>query len=77
MNTTQAIQATRRHFADNCRACIEEAQSGAVKVNDLPSYIAWREDEAANWLAGEYDTCFTARLYAQYLLTGECLPLLP
>jgi hypothetical protein len=76
MTPEQAIAATRQHFADNALACIAEAESGAVRVGDLSSYIAWRRESARAALAGEHDHTFTFRQHAHYLQTGECVGLL-
>jgi hypothetical protein len=75
--TPETIRATRQWFADNAHACITEAQSGAVRVNDLTAYIAWREESAAAALRGDYDHSLTFRQRATYLQTGECPALLP
>ena len=75
--TPETIRATRQWFADNAHACIAEAQSGAVRVNNLGAYTAWREDSAAAALRGDYDRSLTFRQRATYIQTGECPALLP
>lgn len=75
--TPETIRATRQWFADNERACIAEAQSGEVRVNDLPDYIAWREESAAAALRGDYDRSLTFLQRATYIQTGNCPALLP
>lgn len=75
--TQETIQATRQWVADNERACIAEAQSGAVRVNDLPAYVAWCEERAAAALRGDYDHSLTFRQRATYIQTGDCPALLP
>lgn len=75
--TQESILKAREWFADNCDACIEEATSGAVFVNDLPSYILWREKQKAEVLAGKHDHTFTFMQKAHYIQTGESVALLP
>lgn len=72
----ETILATRQHFADLALRCIDEAESGVVKVNDLPSYVAWMRQGAVDSLAGCSDHTFTFRQYAHYLETGVCVGLL-
>jgi len=75
--TQESILKAREWFADNYDACIEEAASGAVFVNDLPSYIIWREKQKAEVLAGKHDHTFTFMQKAHYIQTGESVALLP
>lgn len=75
--TQETIRATRQWFADNAHACIAEARSGAVRVNDLPAYIAWREESAVAALRGDYDHSLTFLQRATYIQTGDCPALLP
>ena len=74
--TESTIQATREWFAANALACIAEAVSGEVFVNDLPAYIEWRMESHAESLAGKWDHTFTFLQRAHYLQTGECVSLL-
>jgi hypothetical protein len=73
--TQDSIMATREHFAANAQACIDEAVSGAVKVNDLPNYIEWRKEQIADALAGKDDHTFTFVQCAHWIQTGECIGL--
>jgi hypothetical protein len=75
--TQETIRATRQWFADNAHACISEARSGAVRVNDLPAYAAWCDERAAAALRGEYDHSLTFLQRATYIQTGDCPALLP
>jgi len=75
--TPEAMLAARQWFADNAQACIAEAERGEVRVNDLAGYIASRRQDAADALAGKHDHTFAFRQRAQYIQTGECVPLLP
>lgn len=74
--TNELIIKTREHFVSVERACIEEAVSGKVRVNDLASYIQWCERNIEAHLAGQSDHTFTFRQYAHYLETGQCVALL-
>jgi hypothetical protein len=74
--TPETMQATREWYAENARQCIAEAESGAVRVNDLPSYVAWREQAIADSLAGKGDHTFAFLQRAHFIQTGECVPLL-
>ncbi len=75
--TDDKITETREWFAANARACIEDAVSGQTRVNDLTAYVASREADIANIMAGAWDHTFTFRQHATFLRTGRCLPLLP
>jgi hypothetical protein len=70
----ETIQRTREHFAALHARCIEEAKSGEVFVNDLPSYITWQEGLAADSLAGKNDGTFTFWQMATYIEIGVCVP---
>lgn len=81
--TAETIAATRRWYADNCAACIAEArlyvETGGregVRVNDLQSYVAWREQSAAEDLAGKGDSSFAFLQRAVAIQTGQCVPML-
>jgi hypothetical protein len=74
--TAETITATRRSIADNCKACIDEAKSGKVRVNDLPSYIVQKRHEAAGSLVGKHDHCLSFLQKAVYIQTNECVPLM-
>ena len=73
----ETIAATREHFADIGRQCIADAKAKIIHVNDLPSYIAWREKGIADSLSGAADHSVTFQQHAHYLETGECVALLP
>lgn len=72
----ETILATREHFAQIYRDCIAEAQSGRHRVNDLASYVAWREQAIEDSLAGRGDHTLTFTQHALYLQTGDCPALL-
>lgn len=74
--TQETILKTRQYYADNAEACIAEAVSGEVRVNDLPSYIIRCEQRGADSLAGKNDHTFTFIQMAWYIQSGECVSLL-
>ncbi len=75
--TPGTIERTRKHFADLCRACIAEAESGERPVNDLPAYEAWQCESIARVMAGGDDHTLTFMQRAYWLQTGDCPALLP
>lgn len=75
--TQDTIIATRAAFVAIYHACIDEAISGVVRVNDLGEYIAWRLDSIAAMERGESDHTFTFAQRAHSIQTGECVPFLP
>ncbi|MBF8216212.1 hypothetical protein MKS87_11465 [Bacillus subtilis] len=75
--TDESIQKTRKWFADNAMACIEEVKSGKVYVNDRESYFAWRNKEAKEYMEGKHDHTVTFLQRAYFIQTGESVALLP
>lgn len=69
--TLDSILATRRYFADICMQCIKAAAGGEFRVNDLESYIEWKESDRLKTLRGDFDHTLAFRQYATYLQTGE------
>lgn len=81
--TVETIRATRQWYADNAAACIAEAREyvetggkSGTRVNNLESYVAWREQAAADSLAGKGDHTVAFIQRAYYIQTGESVPLL-
>lgn len=74
--TEETIFKTRQWFAGNSFACIAEAVSGKVKVNDLARYIKDCEADAMSALNGEQDHTFAFLQRAHFIQTGESVPLL-
>ncbi|MCY8228821.1 hypothetical protein MOC30_14620 [Bacillus spizizenii] len=72
-----SIQKTRKWFADNAIACIEEVKSGKVYVNDRESYFAWRKKEAKEYMEGRHDHTVAFLQRAYFIQTGEDVALLP
>lgn len=73
----QAIITTRQWFADNAQACINEAVSGVVRVNDLQAYNKQQEQRITEYLAGKWDhtLAFQQRLFCTQ--TGRGYAILP
>ncbi|UXM89251.1 hypothetical protein QNK06_11275 [Bacillus subtilis] len=75
--TEESIQKTRKWFADNAIACIEEVKSGKVYVNDHEYYFAWRKKEAKEYMEGRHDHTIAFFQRAYFIQTGESVALLP
>lgn len=74
--TQATIDATRKWFADNSQACINEVLSGEQRVNNPESYIAWRKEAIEQALRGDFDRSLAFIQRAVALQTGECVPIL-
>ncbi len=74
--TDETIQKTRKWFSDNAIACIEEAKSGKVYVNNLESYINLEEQLARDYIEGKNDHVLAFLQRAYFIQTGECVPLI-
>lgn len=77
MITPETVKATRHWFAENYQACIDEAISGKVFVNNLPLYVEQMTKRKAEALSGQYDHTLTFRQKAVYIQTGVCHAILP
>lgn len=73
----QAVITTRQWFADNAQACIDEAVSGQVRVNNLTSYIADQTQRIQDSLTGKWDHTLTFQQRVFYVQTGVCYAILP
>lgn len=74
--TAATIEATREHFAQISRDCINEVQEGRLSVNDIEGYIAWHKKAIADGVAGLGDHSLTFMQRAYWLQTGDCPALL-
>ncbi len=74
--TDETIQKTRKWFSDNALACIEEAKSGKVYVNDLEYYTKLNLEKSKEYLEGKHQITFTFLQRAYFIQTGESVPLL-
>lgn len=75
--TEATIQKTRKWFADNCMACIEEVKSGKQHVNDPEEYFAYEEQSAKEYMNGDNDHIIAFLQRAYFIQTGESVALLP
>jgi uncharacterized short protein YbdD (DUF466 family) len=73
--TAESITAARQFFADNANACIADAVSGAVKVNNLDKYVSHQRKAHDDALSGVYDHTFAARQRAYFIQTGHSVAL--
>lgn len=73
----QAVITTRQWFADNAQACIDEAVSGQVRVNNLASYVADQTQRIQDCLAGNWDHTLAFQQRMVYVQTGVCHAILP
>lgn len=73
--TQESIQAARQWFADNAQACLDEVQSGSVRVNEPQIYLESCRQRVTDALNGKFDNTFTLQQRAHFIQTGECLPL--
>lgn len=72
-----AVITTRQWFADNAQACIDEAISGQVRVNNLASYVADQTQRIQDCLAGKWDHTLSFQQRMVYVQTGVCHAILP
>ena len=80
MNRTikpEYMEKARQWFIDNAHACIQEAESGDVYVNDLESYRASKLKDVEDYKNGVHDHTLAFRQRAFYLQTGESVAILP
>lgn len=75
--TEETILSTRKHFAENAQACIDEVLCGDVKVDDRETYLSWHIQDMVEFMAGERDHTFTFLQRAYWIQTGDCVALLP
>ena len=71
----ETIQKTRKWFSDNAIACIEEAKSGKVYVNDLEYYTELNIKSSKEYIEGKHDHVFAFLQRAHFIQTGESVPL--
>ena len=74
--TNDTIRATCEWYANNQQACINEAQSGEVKVNDLQSYIAECELLKQQYQSGDFTTGLWFWQRAYFIQSGCSVPML-
>lgn len=74
--TDESVAAARRWYCDNFHAMKEEAESGAVRMNDLATYREWCE-RCAEQVMTDGRLSFALLQRAYYEQTGESVALLP
>lgn len=74
--TEESIQKTRKWFADNCMACIEEVKNGKSRVNDPDEYFAYEEQSASEYMEGKNDHIIAFLQRAYFIQTGKSVALL-
>lgn len=74
--TDETIIKTRQWYVANQQACIEEARSGTVKVNDLYVYEDRCNKNITAIYKGKWDRTFAFMQRAYFIQTGKDLPLL-
>lgn len=72
--TKETILKTQNWFANNAMACIEEVKTG--KVNDPESYFKWRNEQAKEYIEGNFDITLTFLQRAHYIQTGQSVALM-
>lgn len=73
----QAIITARQWFADNAQACIDEAVSGQLRVNDLTKYVKDQTQRIKDSLDGKWDHTLAFQQRVVYVQTGVCHAILP
>lgn len=74
--TNDTIRKTCAWYAKNQQGCIDEAQSGKVKVNDLQSYIIECEQLKQQYLNGEFEAGLWFWQRAYFIQSGHSVPML-
>ena len=74
--TAETVIKTREYGIRQCQACIDEAVSGKVWVNDLEKYINHHSSDIAKYESGYYDNALHFLSKAIYLQFGESVPIM-
>jgi len=74
--TSETIESTKQWFINNAKACIAEAVSGEVFVNDLESYIDSQNRRIKDFEANLNQNNFTFMQRAYFHQTGHDVALL-
>jgi len=75
--TPEIIEETKQWYVDLYNACIKEAVSGEVRVNNLQSYVEWQEKCISDIVEGRQRISLSFLQQAYYLQTGKSIALLP
>ena len=74
--TAETVIKTREYGIRQCQACIDEAVSGKVRVNDLDKYIDHQNSDIAKYESGYYDDTLHFLSKAIYIQFGESVPIM-
>lgn len=74
--TAETVIKTRKYGIRQCQACIDEAVSGKVRVNDLDKYIDHHNSHIAKYESGYYDDTIHFLSKAIYIQFGESAPIM-
>lgn len=75
--TKESLQKAIIFFACNAQGCINEVESGKVRVNDKEKYIKDCLESKQNYLNGNFKISLTFLQRAHYEQTGKSIALLP
>ena len=71
----ETILATRKYGAAQCQACIDEAVSGKVRVNDIEAYREHQQGQINKYESGAYDGALHFLQKAIYIQYGTSVPM--
>lgn len=74
--TPETIIKTREYGIKQCQACMEEAVSGKVWVNDIESYKKMQQTHMDKYESGYYDDKLHFLSKAIYIQFGESVPIM-
>lgn len=74
--TPETIIKTREYGIKQCLACIDEAVSGKVRVNDIDSYVEGLKEKISKYENGYYDDKLHFLSKAIYIQFGESVPIM-
>lgn len=74
--TAETVIKTREYGIRQCQACIDEAVSGKVRVNDIDKYIKIQQADIGKYESGYYDDKLHFLSKAIYLQFGESVPIM-
>ena len=74
--TPETIIKTREYGIKQCQACIDEAVSGKVWVNNIESYIEHQQANINKYESGYYDDKLHFLSKAIYIQFGESVPIM-
>lgn len=75
--TDESINKTIQYFANNAQGCIDEVESGKVRVNDKEKYFKDCLERKERYLNKDFNVSLTFLQHAYYEQTNKCIALLP